>query len=198
MASIIAAFSKPQDAGNIRAILRKNGYEPVFACTSGAQVLAAAESLNGGIVVCGFRFEDMVCEELRRLLPSSFDMLLIASPAKWSKRDTEVRREDIRKHPELMILAESDEAGVFLVMSRDGRQIFVQGHPEYDRMTLNNEYHRDLKKGLDPALPCNYYENNDPFSIPALTWRNTSNTLYTNWLNFYVYQITPYLLDCEE
>ena len=89
MASIIAAFSKPQDAGNIRAILRKNGYEPVFACTSGAQVLAAAESLNGGIVVCGFRFEDMVCEELRRLLPSSFDMLLIASPAKWSKRDTE-------------------------------------------------------------------------------------------------------------
>ena len=113
-------------------------------------------------------------------------------------RYTEVRREDIRKHPELMILAESDEAGVFLVMSRDGRQIFVQGHPEYDRMTLNNEYHRDLKKGLDPALPCNYYENNDPFSIPALTWRNTSNTLYTNWLNFYVYQITPYLLDCEE
>ena len=64
-------------------------------------------------------------------------------------RYTEVRREDIRKHPELMILAESDEAGVFLVMSRDGRQIFVQGHPEYDRMTLNNEYHRDLKKGLD-------------------------------------------------
>ena len=62
MASIIAAFSKPQDAGNIRGILRKNGYEPVFACTSGAQVLAAAESLNGGIVVCGFRFEDMVCE----------------------------------------------------------------------------------------------------------------------------------------
>ena len=113
-------------------------------------------------------------------------------------RYTECRREDIRKHPELMILAESDEAGIFLVMSRDGRQIFVQGHPEYDRMTLNNEYHRDLKKGLDPALPCNYYENNDPFSIPALTWRNTSNTLYTNWLNFYVYQITPYLLDCEE
>ena len=113
-------------------------------------------------------------------------------------RYTEVRREDIRKHPELMILAESDEAGVFLVMSRDGRQIFVQGHPEYDRMTLNNEYHRDLKKGLDPALPCNYYENNDPFSIPALTWRNTSNNMYKNWLQLYASQNTPYLLDCEE
>ena len=113
-------------------------------------------------------------------------------------RYTEVRREDILKHPELIILAESDEAGVFLVMSRDGRQIFVQGHPEYDRMTLNNEYHRDQDKGLKPELPCNYYDRNDPSSVPVLTWRNTSNTQYTNWLNFYVYQITPYLLDCEE
>lgn len=113
-------------------------------------------------------------------------------------RYTEVRREDILAHPELMILAESQEAGVFLVMRRDGRQIFVQGHPEYDRMTLNNEYHRDLKKGLNPEVPCNYYENNDPFSVPELTWRNTSNTLYTNWLNYYVYQITPYILADEE
>lgn len=113
-------------------------------------------------------------------------------------RYTEVRREDILKHPELIILAESDEAGVFLVMSWDGRQIFVQGHPEYDRMTLNNEYHRDQDKGLKPELPCNYYDRNDSSSVPVLTWRNTSNTLYTNWLNFYVYQITPYLLDCEE
>ena len=113
-------------------------------------------------------------------------------------RYTEVRREDIEKHPELVILAESEEAGVFLVMSRDGKQIFVQGHPEYDRMTLNNEYHRDLNKGLNPSLPVNYYEDNDPFSVPELTWRNTSNTLYTNWLNFYVYQMTPYLLDDGE
>lgn len=113
-------------------------------------------------------------------------------------RYTEVRREDIVKHSELAILAESEEAGVFLVMSRDGRRIFVQGHPEYDRMTLNNEYHRDLKKNLDPQIPCNYYEHDDPFSVPVLTWRNTSNTLYTNWLNFYVYQITPYLLETDE
>ncbi|MBS6642627.1 MAG: homoserine O-succinyltransferase [Clostridiaceae bacterium] len=113
-------------------------------------------------------------------------------------RYTEVRREDVVKQPELMILAESKEAGIFLVMSRDGKQVFVQGHPEYDRMTLNNEYHRDLKKGLQPELPCNYYEDNDPFSIPVLTWRNMSNTLYSNWLNFYVYQVTPYLLDAAE
>ena len=109
-------------------------------------------------------------------------------------RFTEVRREVIVKHPDLVILAESDEAGVFLVMSRDGRQIFVQGHPEYDRMTLNNEYYRDLSKGMNPAIPCNYYPDDDPCEHPILSWRNTGNTLYSNWLNFYVYQTTPYQL----
>ena len=109
-------------------------------------------------------------------------------------RYTEVREEDILKHPELRLLAKSDEAGVFLVMNQDGSQIFVQGHPEYDRMTLNNEYHRDLNKGLNPALPVHYYEHDDPFSVPPLLWRNMANTLYTNWLNYYVYQVTPYTL----
>lgn len=113
-------------------------------------------------------------------------------------RYTEVRREDIEKHPELTIVAESPEAGIFLVLNNTGSQIFVQGHPEYDRMTLNNEYHRDLKKGLHPELPCNYYEDNDPFNIPVLSWRNTSNTLYANWLNFYVYQTTDYILTVDE
>lgn len=113
-------------------------------------------------------------------------------------RYTEIRKEDILKHPELMILAESEEAGILLVMNRNGRQIFVQGHPEYDRMTLNGEYHRDLDKGLDPEIPCNYYENDDPDTVPVLNWRNAANTLYGNWLNFYVYQITPYLLEVEE
>ncbi|MGN0987632.1 MAG: homoserine O-succinyltransferase [Otoolea sp.] len=113
-------------------------------------------------------------------------------------RYTEVREEDILKHPELQILAKSDMAGIFLVMSRDGKQIFMQGHPEYDRMTLNNEYHRDLKKGLNPEVPYNYYENGDPFSMPVLKWRNMANTLYSNWLNYYVYQETPYVLTEEE
>ena len=80
-------------------------------------------------------------------------------------------------------------------MRRDGRQIFVQGHPEYDRMTLSGEYHRDLKKGLNPAIPVNYFEDNDPFNKPVLKWRNMSNTLYSNWLNYYVYQVTPYIID---
>lgn len=112
-------------------------------------------------------------------------------------RYTEVRREDIQKNSELVILADSKEAGILLVISRDGKQVFVQGHPEYDRMTLNSEYHRDLGKGLNPEIPCNYYEDNDPFTAPVLCWRNAANTLYTNWLNFYVYQVTPYLLDEE-
>ena len=113
-------------------------------------------------------------------------------------RYTEVLRRDIERHPELNILAESREAGVFLVMKRDGSQIFVQGHPEYDRMTLNSEYHRDLKKGLSPEVPCNYYEDNDPFGRPILSWRNVCNTLYANWLNYYVYQTTDYILDSNE
>jgi len=109
-------------------------------------------------------------------------------------RYTEVLEEDIAKEEELVILAKSKEAGVLLVTDRIGRQIFVQGHPEYDRMTLSGEYHRDVAKGLNPALPKNYFMDNDPFSRPILSWRNFSNTLYGNWLNFYVYQNTPYEL----
>ena len=107
-------------------------------------------------------------------------------------RYTEVRKTDVAKHKELQILAESREAGLFLIMKQDGSQIFIQGHPEYDRMTLSNEYHRDVAKGLDPEIPCNYFEGNDPFSMPVLCWRNMATTLYSNWLNFYVYQETPY------
>lgn len=113
-------------------------------------------------------------------------------------RYTEVRKKDVAAHPELQVLAESREAGLFLIMKGDGSQIFIQGHPEYDRMTLNNEYHRDVARGLNPEIPRNYYEDNDPFSMPVLCWRNTSNTLYSNWLNFYVYQETPYILGEED
>ena len=109
-------------------------------------------------------------------------------------RYTEVLEEDIAKEEELVILAKSKEAGVLLVTDRIGRQIFVQGHPEYDRISLINEYHRDVAKGLSPAVPINYFEDNNPANTPILTWRNFSNTLYANWLNFYVYQSTPYEL----
>lgn len=107
-------------------------------------------------------------------------------------RHTEVRKADIEKVDKLTILAESDEAGVFLIMNDDGRQIFVMGHPEYDRYTLHNEYIRDKKKGLPIYLPVNYYPDDDDTQRPLLQWRSHGNILYSNWLNYYVYQGVPY------
>ena len=107
-------------------------------------------------------------------------------------RHTEILKADIEKNPDLTILAESDEAGVFLVIAKDGGQIFVMGHPEYDRMTLDSEYKRDREKGLAITLPCNYYPDDDPTQRPMLQWRSHGNILYANWLNYYVYQQTPY------
>lgn len=107
-------------------------------------------------------------------------------------RHTEVRTEDIRRVQELTILAESCEAGVFLAIADEGRKIFVMGHPEYDRMTLDKEYQRDKHKGLPIALPVNYYPNDDDSAKPKLQWRSHGNILYSNWLNYYVYQVTPY------
>lgn len=107
-------------------------------------------------------------------------------------RHTDVPVEKLRADSRLTILAESEEAGAFLVMAQDGRQIFVMGHPEYDRITLDGEYKRDLGKGLPIECPDNYYPENDPENRPLLTWRAHANNLYTNWLNYYVYQVTPY------
>lgn len=107
-------------------------------------------------------------------------------------RHTEVRAEDIRKIPDLTILAESDEAGVFLAIADEGRRIFVMGHPEYDRVTLDKEYKRDKEKGLPIDLPVNYYPDDDDTKKPRLEWRSHGNILYSNWLNYYVYQTTPY------
>ena len=109
-------------------------------------------------------------------------------------RHTESPREAIHACPELTVLAESDEAGVFLAIAEEGKKIFVNGHPEYDRYTLQNEYLRDLNKGLPIHVPYNYYPDNDPNQRPLLQWRSHSNNLYSNWLNYYVYQITPYEL----
>jgi homoserine O-succinyltransferase len=109
-------------------------------------------------------------------------------------RHTTVSREDIEKNPELTILAESEEAGVYIVIANEGKQIFVTGHSEYDRVTLHNEYVRDRDKGLDIQIPKNYYVNDDDTTKPKLQWRAHCNNLYTNWLNYYVYQVTPYEL----
>ncbi|NPV87784.1 MAG: homoserine O-succinyltransferase [Anaerolineae bacterium] len=107
-------------------------------------------------------------------------------------RHTEIRREDIEKCPDLEILAESEEAGIYIVSSQKGHQIFVPGHSEYDPLTLHNEYVRDVNKGLPIAIPKNYYPNDDPSQPPVVRWRSHANLLYGNWLNYYVYQETPY------
>ncbi len=127
---------------------------------------------------------------LNRKIPlvRGFDDVFLAPHS----RHTDVPVEKIRGHKDLTILAESEEAGVFLASAKEGRQIFVMGHPEYDRMTLDSEYKRDLSKGLPIDIPKNYYPEDDPENKPLLTWRSVSNNLYTNWLNYYVYQVTPY------
>ncbi len=127
---------------------------------------------------------------LNRKIPlvRGFDDVFLAPHS----RHTDVPIEEIRRVKELTILAESDEAGLFLAMADNGRKIFIMGHPEYDRVTLDGEYKRDLGKGLPIEIPKNYYENDDPSVKPLLRWRSHANNLYTNWLNYYVYQVTPY------
>ena len=110
-------------------------------------------------------------------------------------RHTTVKRREIDRVPELEILASSDRAGVYMVGRRDGRQFFITGHSEYDRETLGNEYFRDLQKGLPINMPDHYFPHNDPSQKPVFTWRGHANLLFCNWLNYYVYQATPYDLD---
>lgn len=107
-------------------------------------------------------------------------------------RHTTVKKEDIEKVPELEILAESKDAGAYIVATKDGRQIFIMGHSEYDKYTLNEEYERDLNLGLDIELPKNYFKDNDPLKGPIVRWKGHANLLFSNWLNYYVYQETPY------
>jgi len=107
-------------------------------------------------------------------------------------RYTEVRAEDIKKNPELILLSESDESGVYMVMGRNGREFFITGHSEYSATTLDNEYKRDLAKGLPIDMPKNYYRDNNPANEPLVRWRSHANLLFTNWLNYFVYQETPY------
>ena len=107
-------------------------------------------------------------------------------------RHTEIRKEDILKVPELTLIAESPMSGVSIVMAREGREIFITGHSEYSPNTLDTEYKRDLGKGLPIQKPYNYYKNDDPAQGPLVTWRAHGNLMFQNWLNYYVYQETPY------
>ena len=107
-------------------------------------------------------------------------------------RHTEIRREDIEKVPDLEVLSESEEAGIYLVATKQGRQIFVTGHSEYDLLTLKEEYDRDRQLGLPISVPKNYFPVDDPGRQPVQKWRSNANLLFANWLNYYVYQETPY------
>jgi homoserine O-succinyltransferase len=107
-------------------------------------------------------------------------------------RHTEIPAKDIAAHPQLTLLALSDEAGFYVASSRDGRRIFVQGHPEYEVDALAREYRRDRDKGMEIDVPSHYYPDDDPQGTPPMTWRSHAQLLYTNWLNYYVYQTTPY------
>ena len=129
-------------------------------------------------------------EVIHRKVPlmRGFDDVFLAPHS----RHTEVPADKIRADKRLTILAESEDAGVLVAIAEDGKQIFLMGHPEYDRMTLDIEYKRDIEKGLDIKVPYNYYKDDDPSNKPLLTWRAHANALYTNWLNYYVYQVTPY------
>jgi len=110
-------------------------------------------------------------------------------------RFSEVRRQDIEQVADLSIISESPESGIYMVAGRGGREFFITGHSEYSPRTLDFEYRRDLAKGLNPAIPANYYTDNNPDLEPIVRWRSHANLLFTNWLNYFVYQATPYNLD---
>ena len=124
-------------------------------------------------------------------LVRGFDDVFMAPHSRY----TQASRQQILDNPRLKVLADSDEAGIYIVLGDGGKEIFVMGHPEYDRSTLDQEYKRDIDKGIEPDLPVNYYPDDYCNRKPLLSWRSHANNLYTNWLNYYVYQITPYDLN---
>ena len=133
----------------------------------------------------------VVPEKKHKILLRGFDDVFYAPHS----RHTEFREEDINKVPELEILAKSDEAGVYIVTAKSERQFFVAGHAEYDADTLAKEYFRDVEKGLSIDVPKNYFPGNNPKNPPEMLWRAHANLLYSNWLNYFVYQTTPYNID---
>lgn len=132
-------------------------------------------------------FKHRIDDELNPIFRGFDDMFYVPH-----SRYSEVRREDIDKVPALKIIAESAESGIYMVMARGGREFFITGHSEYSPGTLDFEYHRDLEKGINPEIPVNYYENDNPDNPPIVRWRSHANLLFSNWLNYFVYQETPY------
>lgn len=132
-------------------------------------------------------FEHRVYDKLNPIFRGFDDVFYVPH-----SRHTEIRKEDVQKVPELTLLSESPDSGVYMVMARGGREFFLTGHSEYSMNTLDTEYRRDLKKGLSTNPPENYYRDNNPNNEPIVRWRSHANLLFTNWLNYFVYQETPY------
>jgi homoserine O-succinyltransferase len=120
-----------------------------------------------------------------------FDDVFLAPHSRY----TEIRKSDVATVSDLEIISESEQAGLYILAKTDGRQVFVTGHSEYDPLTLKEEYDRDVKKKLSIDVPVNYFPNNDPTKMPIVRWRSHANLLFSNWLNYYVYQRTPYDLE---
>ncbi len=135
-------------------------------------------------------FEHQVANPFEPLM-RGFDDRFFAPHSRY----TTVNKSDVESAPGLVLLSWSEEAGVYIAMSADRRQIFVTGHSEYDPDTLKNEYERDVNKGLDIAVPAHYFPNDDPTQAPLVSWRAHAHLLYSNWLNYYVYQATPFVID---
>ena len=129
-----------------------------------------------------------VAEKKKAILFRGFDDKFMVPHS----RNTTIKREDVEKISELKILSSSQDAGIYAIMTKKGKQIFVTGHSEYDPDTLKKEYLRDIKAGLNPDIPENYFPDDNPKKEPVCTWRSSANLLYSNWLNYIVYQTTPY------
>ena len=135
-------------------------------------------------------FAHQVNKEKRKLLRGFNDFHYMPH-----SRYTEVREDDIAEVDSLEILSQSQDAGINIVATDDGKHIFITGHPEYDRNMLKKEYERDIEKGIDISKPKNYFPEDDPKEEPLVSWRSSSYLLFSNWLNYYVYQVTPYRLN---
>ena len=132
-------------------------------------------------------FEHRVLEKSNPLFRGFDDVFYVPH-----SRHSEVRKEDILKVSDLSIVSESAESGVYIIMARNGREIYITGHSEYSPLTLDCEYHRDLSRGMNPHVPTHYYIDDDPAKGPLVRWRSHANLLFSNWLNYFVYQETPY------
>ena len=132
-------------------------------------------------------FEHRVLEPLNPIFRGFDDIFYVPH-----SRHTEVLKSEIQKVDDLKVLAESKDAGVYMVMTKDGRDLFLTGHAEYNPLTLDNEYKRDLSKGLKIDVPINYYPYDDADFKPVVRWRSTANLMFNNWLNYFVYQATPF------